>query len=213
MKSLDVAVINTTRCQKPSGGLAVDGFYRLSMLYRGIGIVLLNGRSRFFTLVFVQCVLVELVYFLLKAVALAIHEAVVHQIAVIIERERVTAVIPLCTGINANHPAMLKLPFHIVIELIVLGATFSFVRLCREAVVNPCPPFRDTVRANSGALVVFQVIKLVKYARQLKCAVWREDELNISRSQYSLGFPFHVEREHPVLTFSMLSAGIFRVKR
>ncbi|MCT4708947.1 hypothetical protein MUA04_01775 [Enterobacteriaceae bacterium H11S18] len=74
--------------QKPSRRFAVDGFRCLRVLYWCIGIVLFNGRGRFSSLVLVEGVLVDLMHYQLKTLAVGIHEAVVNQIAVVIEGER-----------------------------------------------------------------------------------------------------------------------------
>jgi hypothetical protein len=65
-------------------------------------------------------------------------------------------VLPFFVSVNANHPAVLQIPFHLIIESVVFSKTLTFVGLCRVSVVNPSPSLRDAVRQNSVPLVVFR---------------------------------------------------------
>ena len=106
----------------------------------------------------VEAIFVDLMHCLLKTLAVDIHKAVINQITFIIEIERIAEMIPFFLSVNADHPAELQIPFHLIIESVVFSKTLAFVGLCCESVVNPSPSLRDAVRQNAVALVIFQVI-------------------------------------------------------
>ncbi|MNI34277.1 hypothetical protein D3C73_882650 [compost metagenome] len=100
-----------------------------------------NGWKWLSSLMLVEGIFVELTHCLLKTLAVGIHEAVVNQITVIIEIERIAEVVPFFFGVNANHPAVLQIPFHLIIESVVFAKTLAFVGLCRKSVVYPLSRF------------------------------------------------------------------------
>ena len=151
------------------------------MLYGSIGIILFNGRSRFSSRVCGQAMFVNIPYFPLETVAIAVHETVINQITVVIEEEGVAETVPLLCGVYANHPALLKIPFYFIIKAVVFRVVLAVVWLRREAVVYAVTSSGDGEMLKTGLRGIFQIIQFVKYARHFQCIAWREDELNISR--------------------------------